>query len=479
MKSIKYILYALSLTICATAMGQQFDRLGLADVSIDKVNDVTGSVTMIVKPQLCRLGTDKLIKVIPIIRSANGSDSKELAPYMIAGHNQYFSTLRSYNGKEPLYRSGSHRADTIIYEVPWESWMDNSSAGCRVETSRCCDKPMMTEEITIADIDFEVPVIPVPEDLQYIEPQAKRQKEYFLSGSAYVNFPVNRTEIYPNYMNNPIELRKITASIDSVRDNPDATIDTIALTGYASPEGPYANNVRLAKGRTEAVRDYVSKLYDIPASVYVTNSVPEDWEGLRKAVEQSALENRDAILKFIDSGYPIEKRNDRLRQLFPTDYAWLLANIYPSLRHTDYVIKYIVRKYSDLKEIGQVLSTRPQNLSLNEIYLFAQSYEVGSEEYNDVFDAAVKLFPNDPTANLNAANSAIVRGDYVSAEKYLAKAGEGADVDYARGMLAAKKKDYAAALRYLQNCGTPRAKEAIEKINSILNFKGKVKFRSL
>ena len=49
--------------------------------------------------------------------------------------------------------------------------------------------------------------------------------------------PVNRTEIYPGYMNNTVELKKITNSVDSVRDNPDATIQGITLTGYASPEG--------------------------------------------------------------------------------------------------------------------------------------------------------------------------------------------------------------------------------------------------
>ena len=53
----------------------------------------------------------------------------------------------------------------------------------------------------------------------------------------------------------------------------------------------------------------------------------------------------------------------------------------------------------------------------------ANSYEIGSDEYNNVFDIAVRMFPNDPVANLNAANIAMGAGDYASAKNYLAKGG--------------------------------------------------------
>jgi hypothetical protein len=38
------------------------------------------------------------------------------------------------------------------------------------------------------------------------------------------------------------------------------------------------------------------------------------------------------------------------------------------------------------------------------MYLVAQTYEPGSPEFNEVFDIAVRLFPDDETANLNAAS---------------------------------------------------------------------------
>ena len=123
-----------------------------------------------------------------------------------------------------------------------------------------------------------------------------------------------------------------------------------------------------------------------------------------------------------------------------------------------------------------MLATRPQNLSLDEIYLLANTMEPGSDEYHEVFEVAVRLFPEDPLANLNAANLALLRGEIDSAERYLLKAGDSPDADYARGMFYAKKKDYDTALRYLNKCNTPKAMNAIERVKNIVNFSGTVNY---
>ena len=285
-------------------------------------------------------------------------------------------------------------------------------------------------------------------DFSYIVPVAAASKTFDLEGQAFINFPVNRTEIYPDYMSNPQELRKILDTIDAVKENTDATVSHIKLTGYASPEGPYSNNVRLAKGRTEALKEYVRKQYAFPANIFETASVPEDWAGLRRALvdgDARILDKASEIVAFIDEQTPIETRNDLLRKKFPTDYAWLLKNIYPSLRHTDYVITYEVKKYTDVEEIKRVMKTRPQNLSLNEFFLAAQTYTPGSPEYNEVFDIAVRMYPEDPVANLNAANAAMGQGNYEAAKKYLARAPKNAETDYAKGILAALHNDYATS----------------------------------
>ena len=59
------------------------------------------------------------------------------------------------------------------------------------------------------------------------------------------------------------------------------------------------------------------------------------------------------------------------------------------------------------------------------------------------------MYPADETANLNAANAAMRRGDLDRAERYLAKAGGSPEAVYARGALAIRQKDYDTARRYL------------------------------
>ena len=91
---------------------------------------------------------------------------------------------------------------------------------------------------------------------------------------------MNRTEIYEDYRRNPIELAKIRATIDTVRNDADTRITSIRIKGYASPEGSYANNTRLAQGRTETLKDYVQRLYNFPSGVMATDTslrTGQDW----------------------------------------------------------------------------------------------------------------------------------------------------------------------------------------------------------
>lgn len=128
----------------------------------------------------------------------------------------------------------------------------------------------------------------------------------------------------------------------------------------------------------------------------------------------------------------------------------MLQHFYPALRHTDYRIDYNIRTFSDVEEIKRIMEERPQKLSLNEFYLVAGKYEPGTDEFTDVFETAVRMFPNDEVANLNAANAAIRRDDFAAARRYLNKAGDSAEAVYARGALAVREKDYDTAHRYLE-----------------------------
>ena len=432
--------------LCLVLALPVFAANGKSEVYIDNVaykrngSDMKVSMDMILSN--LKVKSAGATVLVPMI--VNGSDTLSLPSIGVYGRTSWFASRRNnrlIQGEEDQVMRYRKNMETIHYDktIPYEPWMNGSDLvvtqydyGC----AGCTDAMGSAEIATYKNVVYKPTLI-------YQAVVADEVKTRELSGRAFVDFPVNLTEIYPDYRNNKFELQKIIATIDSVRSDNDVTITAISIKGFASPEGPYSNNVRLAKGRTAALTEYVRSLYKFPNGFIQTSYEPEDWEGLREyVVSHPELPNRMGILEIIDSDLQPDPKNSKIEKTYPEEYNFLWKNVYPALRHSDYRIEYNIRSYSDPVEILQVLRTQPQKLSLGEIYRATQVLEPGSNDYNEVFETAVRLFPNEPAANLNAANAALQRGDLIGAERYLVKAGNSAEATYARGVLAAMKGDY-------------------------------------
>lgn len=416
-----------------------------------------------------KVGTNREVVFAPTL--SKGEHQIELPAVMVAGRNRYYHHLRNKSAVklDKLYRSGEQ--DVIEYRlvVPYEKWMTNAALNVSNTTNGCCGTPILNDVSLLKNVLPEKNVMAFFPEYVYIRPKAE-QKINQIEGSAYIDFPVNRTELYPEYRRNPQELKKILATIDAVKEDADTRILTIRIKGYASPEGSYTNNIRLAKGRTATLKEYVRNQYHFPDSLFITDYEPEDWEGLRRFVKGSHLTYRDEILRLIDSDMDPDAKDTKIKVTYRDDYAYLLREVYPGLRHSDYMVRYEVRAYTDLEEIKHLLRTQPQKLSLEEMYLVAQDMEPGSEEYNETFEIAVRMFPEDTTANLNAANTAMRLGNLPLAEKYLEKAGDTPEAVYARGIHAALSKDYDAAETLLKAAdakGLKQAKEMLRRITEV------------
>lgn len=426
--------------------------VGVSDVSIERSSNVM-TVDMSVDLSGLKIRSSRAVLLTPIL--VNGNDTLPLHSVGIYGRQRYYYYMR--NGKSPLTGAGEmsyrdkKKPSVLAYHatVPYAEWMNGSKLILTRQDYGCCS--MLLDEKGRPLGGYDRPSPPAPfifaPDFRYMRPAVDSVKTRALSGRAFIDFPVNRTELYPDYRGNRGELAKIIASIDSVRNDRDITVTSLTIKGFASPEGEYSNNVRLAKGRTATLKQYVQKLYRFAPDFIATDYEPEDWAGLRRYVEGSTLAHRGEILDIIDdTTLDPDAKDWRIRQRYPDEYGFLLAEIYPGLRHSDYTIAYTVRSYSDVDEIRAVFATHPHKLSLNEMFLLAQSLESGSEEYDDVFETAARMYPDDVAANLNAANAAMNRKDFRNAGRYLQKAGDSAEAVYARGVLAALQGDCDKAL---------------------------------
>lgn len=82
------------------------------------------------------------------------------------------------------------------------------------------------------------------------------------------------------------------------------------------------------------------------------------------------------------------------------------------------------------------------------------------------------MYPESDVANLNAANVAMSRGDYILAEKYLGRCGaDDSRAIYGRGILAALQGKYSAARELFERAAMLRvadAPAAIEQIDKLM-----------
>lgn len=296
--------------------------------------------------------------------------------------------------------------------------------------------------------------------LAYLEPKAEQEKARNLKGQAYLDFVVNKTDIRRDYRRNADELRKVEETINVVRQDPNITITHIGIHGFASPEGSYASNARLAEGRAQAFKNYVQQLIDLPARLFSVESTPEDWEGLERALKDQGDAQVLAIVK--NDALPDEKER-QLKTRYPAQWKQLLADVFPALRHSDYMVSYTIRPFT-IDEAKEMIRQKPQQLSLNEMFLVANTYTPGSQDFNEVFETAVRMYPDDETANLNAAVIALNRNDLQVAARYLAKAGGSPQALNARGVLAVRQGDRQAAERFWRQSTLPEAKHNLNEL---------------
>lgn len=466
-------IYALTAMLAIGAMAAQAAPAGrdiISGVSVDSFSmNREGkylAVDMDLNLDRLKVGSNRAVLLTP--RLVHGADSLDLPSIGIYGRRRYYYYVRNgvgtITGKDETAFQANDKPAQIDYSnlAEYQDWMEGAALKFYRSDWGCCHKLIAQYEGTLGRLRQAF----FPE-LIFVQPKAELRKARSLSGSAFIDFPVDQTVIYPDYRRNTVELAKIQATIDSVRNDVDVTIDSVSLKGFASPESPYKHNTDLAIGRTAALKKHIQQLYHFEPSTIKTAYEPEDWDGLRRFVENSNIDHRAEILALINSDMEPDAKEAKIKKLYPAEYRFMLQNFYPALRHTDYRIDYVIRSFNNVDEIKRIMASQPQKLSQNEFYLVAQEYEPGSDEFTNVFETAIHLFPNDTVANLNAANAAMRQGNYDRARQYLLKAGDSAEAVYARGALAIREKRYDDARRYMKQAAAMGLKQASVTLNEL------------
>lgn len=435
---------------------KQFRKVG------DKVK-----VAMDIRLDDLKLKSNRGLMLVPMI--VNGEDTLRMQAVEVLGRKRYIYWQR--NGatmtENPLVVERRHNGEqqTVAYktEVSYEDWMTNSSL-VLAEDNCGCTQSLLGNALT--SDGGEALLGPWKCAYAYVEPDPEPVKERHESGVARLNFHLDKYDIVPSLCNNRAELDSIRRTIDKVRDDADVKITSIELHGYASPDGNYYHNADLARNRIRALYLYLRDMYNLPDGLYRNNTTPEDWEGAIAQARKSDLIKKDEVIRIMESEMHPDQKEAQLRLKTPADYRFLVDNVFPGLRRTEYTVNYDVRNFN-LEEARKLINTRPQKLSLKEMYVVANSYERGSEEYKHAYDVAVAMFPNDETANVNAAYVALDGGDLGRAERYLKRAGNTPQAENARGALEVLRGNFDKARPHFQKAADAGLQEAVENLREL------------
>ena len=238
---------------------------------------------------------------------------------------------------------------------------------------------------------------------------------------ANIMFLIQQTNLRASELNST-EMKEFRTVLKEVAaDLENKVLDGIQISAYASPDGGVMLNDGLAVVREQNTAKQMKKeLKNAKLDGYVEGEyTAEDWEGFKELVSQSNLPDKELILRVLSMYSDPEEREQQIKNISSV-YAELADEILPKLRRARVTLNYQIIGRSDA-QIKAQFAENPAVLSLEEI-LYASILTDNEAEKAEIYNAAIKLYPNDYRAYNNLGVMAYNNGDYDTAASYFAKA---------------------------------------------------------
>ncbi|PXV68063.1 tetratricopeptide repeat protein [Dysgonomonas alginatilytica] len=293
---------------------------------------------------------------------------------------------------------------------------------------------------------------------------------------ANILFLIQQAELRSSELNSN-NLAAWKSLVKSADNNPRQNVN-VEVLAYASPDGGYELNSKLAAQREKNTTGYLNKEFkkdNVNTNVYA-NYTAQDWEGFKKLVEASSLQDKDLVLRVL-SMYTDPADREREIKNISVIYKDLAETILPQLRRSRLVANVETVGRTD-SELIQAFNTNPSTLTANELLYTAtlagtpqeRIYTVVTQRFptdyrgwnnlgafyfaNGQIDAAQKAFikaqqinNRAPEPNMNLGLLAMADGDIAKAEQLIANGSQANTSNEALGLLYLKKGDYNKAIQ--------------------------------
>ena len=284
-----------------------------------------------------------------------------------------------------------------------------------------------------------------------------------LSPDAYQRITKRKQEANIKFLIQQANLRKSELKNNSVQeflrmlkkindDRESLNLDNVEVSAYASPDGGFSINDKLANERQKVSEQYVNQeLKKIKMNAYVdAKYTAQDWQGFQELVQASNIQDKDIILRVLSMYKDPQEREQQIKNI-SSAFRELADGILPQLRRSRLTINYETIGRSDDQILDQIKADATK-LSIEEL-LYGAALKSDANEAEAVYQLAIRIYPNDARAYNNIATIEFAKGNYEAAKDYIQKAKSvTANLPEANanlGMLALKNGDIQAAEQYI------------------------------
>ena len=287
---------------------------------------------------------------------------------------------------------------------------------------------------------------------------------------ANIKFLINQANLRASELNT-VSIKDLGKILKEINDNEETrALSSIEVSAYASPDGKYSYNEKLAEKRQNVSSDYMKKeLKKIKMKADVdTKFTAEDWDGFKELVSKSNLQDKAVILRVLSMYQDPEEREQQISNMSEV-YTDIKESILPELRRARLIVNYEVIGRSD-EQILEQYKQDPTKLSVEEMVYGANKLVTDDATRQQWYETIAKQYPSDYRAKNNLAQQAIAAGNTEKAQSLLKEAQNinknAAEVNTNLALLALKNGDTAAAETYLaKGSGADTFKEMMGNLN--------------
>lgn len=275
------------------------------------------------------------------------------------------------------------------------------------------------------------------------------QRDITENYSADIRFLINQAVVRNNQLNT-VEMKTFNDQLRRAQGDDKLVVEEVNIKSYASPEGSLDFNARLAENREKNTKEYLNKQMKKDGITefgeLTSDFTAEDWDGFKKLVAASDIQDKDLILSVLDQFKDPEIREREIRNISKV-FDVLAEEILPQLRYSRLTATMkVIGKTND--ELNQLVDTDPSKLTVEEL-LFAATITDDPARQEAIYKMVTEYYPNDFRGYNNLGKLQYQKQDYTTALANFTKAAQldpkSKEVNMNQGLLSLLNKDYSAA----------------------------------